>query len=49
VPYDVVSLLVAAVAGALLVAAAILRAGAARIGVVLLAAFLIRMDAGSLY
>lgn len=45
-PYDSVSLLIAAVAGALLVAAAVSRAAAARIGLVLLAAFLIRMDAG---
>jgi 4-amino-4-deoxy-L-arabinose transferase-like glycosyltransferase len=47
VPYDSVSLLVAAVAGAVLAAAAVLRGSlAARIGLVLLAAFLIRMDAG---
>ena len=45
-PYDPVSLLVAAGAGALLVAAAVWRAAAARIGLVLLAAFLIRTDAG---
>jgi 4-amino-4-deoxy-L-arabinose transferase-like glycosyltransferase len=45
-PYDPVSLLVAAGAGAFLVAAAVWRAAAARIGLVLLAALLIRMDAG---
>ena len=45
-PYDSVSLLVAAGAGAMLASAALWRAAPARIGLVVLAAFLIRMDAG---
>jgi 4-amino-4-deoxy-L-arabinose transferase len=46
VPYDLVSVLAAGVAGALLVAAAMSRVATARIGLVFAAAFIIRLDAG---